>query len=192
MPPASIQLEISPFGGHCAQTFARSSTRTRLATALGLGSQAESSFTEQAAKGLSGEGELEYRHADIDFDDLDPRTVRWLDALAGLLNSRDFREVVQRYEAAQPTLESNMEIVMADILHKRNRHLLEAMRSALEDHPVIIVPWGAMHMPELQREILQWGFEETSRTRRQAIHFENKALIRLVALMDRLPAAPEP
>ena len=50
------------------------------------------------------------------------------------------------------------EQVLDDLLHKRNRHLLEKIQARLMESDNLIVPWGAAHMPELAREIQRSGF----------------------------------
>ena len=44
---------------------------------------------------------------------------------------------------------------------------------AFADYPerpvTIIVPWGALHMPEIERDLLEQGFELESETTRQIV-----------------------
>lgn len=171
---------------------------SKFADWLGMSSQKESSFARKAAKGMAqtraAESEanpaeaLEYRNGDIDLEELSPGTIRWIRAFAYVLDSRSIGEALQKYKASKQTLEADTEAVYADILEKRNRHLLGEMRKTLESHQVIIVPWGAKHMPGLQKAIQEWGFVETGRARRQALQFQNKALISFISLMNRLPS----
>ena len=50
------------------------------------------------------------------------------------------------------------ELVMDDLLARRNKHLMEEIQSRLPHTENIIVPWGAAHMPELAKEIQKSGF----------------------------------
>jgi hypothetical protein len=34
---------------------------------------------------------------------------------------------------------------------------------ALSEYERVIVPWGALHLPSVERTVLSWGFTETSR-----------------------------
>jgi hypothetical protein len=45
-----------------------------------------------------------------------------------------------------------------DLLGKRNRHLVEELRSRLAQSEKFVVPWGAAHMPGIAREIQKLGF----------------------------------
>ena len=45
-----------------------------------------------------------------------------------------------------------------DLLHKRNRHLLEELRVRLPAAEQVIVPWGVAHMPGIAEGIQAAGF----------------------------------
>lgn len=170
---------------------------SNFAQLIGVNSQKESSFSAQAAKGVAetkrndAEGKeqtnLEYRSADVDISDFKPATIRWIQAVAHLLESSNLRELLQKYSETSKALESGNEAAFNDVLDKRNEHLLGEIQSALEAHSMVVVPWGAKHMPGVQSEIEKWGFVETARVPHQAVRFQNKALIGLVALVERMP-----
>jgi len=171
---------------------------SHFAQLIGFASQKESSFTTEANKGVEetrsnqAEGrslqKLEYRHADIDLEEFSPSTVRWMKAFGSLLECSSIPEALQKYSESKATLEHSSESVYADILDKRNEHLLGEIQKELATHTTIVVPWGAKHMPGLQSKIEEWGFKETQRVQREAIHFQNKKLIGFLALVDRLPS----
>jgi hypothetical protein len=50
-----------------------------------------------------------------------------------------------------------------DILDRRNEHLFTEIESALDDYERVVVPWGALHLPAVERTVIDWGFEERSR-----------------------------
>ena len=60
---------------------------------------------------------------------------------------------------------------MDDILTKRNRHLLGVLEERLPTSEIIVVPWGAAHMPEIHREIQKLGFRVTETKDYVAIRF---------------------
>jgi len=164
---------------------------------IGVASQKESSFSAQAAKGIAeaktnrAEGKeqtnLEYQCADVDIADFKPDTIRWMQAVAHLFDSSSFREIIQKYSEVSKTLELGNEAAFAEVLTKRNAHLLGEIHNALETHTTVVVPWGAKHMPGLQSEIEKWGFVETARAQHQAVRFQNKTLVGFLALVDRMP-----
>jgi hypothetical protein len=53
------------------------------------------------------------------------------------------------------------ETVVHDILTRRNERLLGEIEAALSDYERVVVPWGALHMPWIEREIERLGFERT-------------------------------
>ena len=46
-----------------------------------------------------------------------------------------------------------------DILLKRNEHLLKELRERLPESDNFIIPWGAVHMPGIAKEIQKSGRE---------------------------------
>jgi len=169
----------------------------RLARLFGFTSQKESSFTKKAVEGLDEtrtnkeagrkSANIEYQIADVDLADFKPGTVRFMQVTGQMLSSTSWNEVFQIYSASRDELEKSSATALDDILNKRNKHLLGEIDKALEDHTTVVVPWGAAHMPVIQEEIEKRGFVETKRSKHLAIHFENKTLIALVSLLDRLP-----
>jgi len=165
---------------------------------LGFTSQQESAFTQKAVKGLaearaSAEKEeqtpplLEYKRADMDTAEFDPETVHCVQALGHVLQSPSIPEAVTRYSKSREILEQGAQSLSTDLLDKRNAHLEVEIRQALDVHTLVIVPWGARHMPDVQKEIERWGFVETERVQREAFRFQNKALVGFLAWVDRMP-----
>ncbi|MEI8235531.1 MAG: hypothetical protein WCH57_12735 [Verrucomicrobiota bacterium] len=176
---------------------------SNVARLFGFTSQQESAFAQKAVEGLAASRAaeekkepvpppLEYRWADVDTAEFHPGTVHWIQALDNLMQSASFREALQRYSSSRGSFEQGAQNVDADLLDNRNAHLLGEIRKALDAHTLVIVPWGARHMPAVQKEIEGWGFVETKRIQHQAVHFQNKALVGFLAWVDRMhgDAAP--
>ena len=53
--------------------------------------------------------------------------------------------------------------------NRRTVHLLEEIDQALETSDLIIVPWGAMHLPEIEASLLSQGFVATDLTARPRV-----------------------
>ena len=53
-------------------------------------------------------------------------------------------------------------LVMQDIVENRNHFVMEMIRQSLADYRVVVVPWGAMHMPGISGAVIEMGFTETS------------------------------
>ena len=171
----------------------------RMARLFGFTSQKDSSFTKKAREGLEETTEnraqgktpknLEYQIADVDLADFRPETIRFIQILGKLISSETMKEAVQTYSESKAELQANSIHVWDDILNKRNDHLIAEIGAGLKTHTTIIVPWGAAHMPEVQKQIEKWGFVETKRTRHLVVPFQNKMLVALISLLGRIPDA---
>jgi hypothetical protein len=49
-----------------------------------------------------------------------------------------------------------------DILDRRNENLVAAIDSNLGEYALIVVPWGALHLPAIEDAIFARGFEPVS------------------------------
>jgi hypothetical protein len=73
----------------------------------------------------------------------------------------------------QPAPEHIEKLLWDDLLTKRNTHLLEVLHARLPQSEIIIVPWGALHMPGISKEILKSGFHLESTQDHVAIKFRS-------------------
>ena len=55
---------------------------------------------------------------------------------------------------------------------KRNDLLLVELDKNLATYDTIIIPWGAMHMPDLETGLLAREFAQTSERANSLIHYE--------------------
>ncbi len=114
---------------------------------------------------------VEYRRADVDIRVFQPSTIFFMNTVAAFLADPTSRETLR--EISDPSLPFNQpgaqEAVLADIVDKRNIHLVGELENALETHDTVIIPWGALHLPFVESTLLRWGFRETGRLDRPAI-----------------------
>ena len=61
------------------------------------------------------------------------------------------------------------------MLARRNVHLVEELQGALADYDRVIVPWGALHLPYVQQQLLAMGFTPTDRTNHPLIAWNTLA-----------------
>ncbi|MGA7395292.1 MAG: hypothetical protein WBW78_21790 [Terrimicrobiaceae bacterium] len=61
--------------------------------------------------------------------------------------------------------------VMNDILFARNQRLAAEIESSLRDYRRVIVPWGAMHLPEIESWLEARNFVEREESERRALGF---------------------
>lgn len=121
-------------------------TYRRMATSLGL--------TEQVEE-FKPQGEIV--RADVDVEEFATNTIDFLNVVM-LIHSKgvnpDTIRTLLQY-SPPPRFEEKF---WDDLLRKRNRHLLGEIQARLPESEILIVPWGAAHIPEIAREIQKSGF----------------------------------
>jgi hypothetical protein len=138
-------------------------TYKRMATSLGL-SQQQKEFKPNP---------MQMVPADIDVEEFAPSTLDFLNAVM-LLQAKGItvENLLQlmRY-TGPPGFEEQL---FADLLTKRNGHLLEEIKRWLQQSDSLIVPWGAAHMVGLEPEIKKSGFRLASTREYTAISFGHR------------------
>jgi hypothetical protein len=112
-------------------------------------------------------------HADVDISIFTTNTIQLLN-LVTLFHSRGatpdtIRQILDH--KPPPGFEAEL---WDDLLHKRNRHLLDEIHKNLADAETLIVPWGAAHMPEVGRELEKTGFRVAETREFTAIKFGSR------------------
>ncbi len=127
-------------------------TYKRMATSLGLTEQHEE-FHPLHAKIVM---------ADVDVEQFRPTTIGFLNLVMLIHGTGLSVENVLRVLQFSPPPHFE-ERLFDDLLHKRNRHLLDELQVRLSQPAPIIVPWGVAHMPGIAAGIQASGFhlEET-------------------------------
>ena len=148
----------------------------RIADLLGLTSQGQITFqgrlitwkqldTLELNKNLT----IDLLLADIDLDDFNPLTIKVLNALAKhVLNSESPLKGYHEFNRwAQQNVPPDFDkTIMADLIDKRNRHVVSILPRALNKYDNLVIPWGALHMKGIEQAVLEKGFQrETSRER---------------------------
>jgi hypothetical protein len=119
----------------------------RMATSLGL--------AEQHEKFAPSRGRVV--RADVDVDQFATNTIGLLN-VAMLFHSKgvNAETVLALVQYPQPP---HFEVqLFDDLVGKRNQHLLGEIHARLLQSDNIMVPWGALHMPGIAREIQKSGF----------------------------------
>jgi hypothetical protein len=107
-------------------------------------------------------GEPDILRADVDLSSFRPSTIWFVEELAKQMNQgRTLREQLMGGKelwdkSVTPELQ---ETILDDLLHKRNRELIRHFDSAVKHYDTIIIPWGAMHMAEIEPEVVKQGFQ---------------------------------
>jgi hypothetical protein len=142
----------------------------RMAGFVGLTSQKEVQFRgrEVEADDLEspgpisgGAGEADILRADVDAGDFRPPTILLLNAVGKhLQESQSFVKGVMAVNSwGEKNITPEMSgIIMDDILHRRNMEVIRLMDLALGRYDTVVIPWGALHMKEIEAEVLKRGF----------------------------------
>ena len=79
------------------------------------------------------------------------------------------------------------EIIIDDILHRRNMGVIHYLDKALVRYDTVVIPWGALHMTEIEAEVLKRGFKLQEERERVSIAF--LALINRISALTKLFSA---
>jgi hypothetical protein len=73
-------------------------------------------------------------------------------------------------------------VIMKDILYRRNQKVIEALQKALASgaYNTIVIPWGALHMAEIEEAVRNNGFNLRGSTERLSVDFRKIDLSRLM------------
>lgn len=108
--------------------------------------------------------------ADVDISEFTPVTISMLN-VAMLFHSRGLTaETIAKMLQYSPPPHLD-EVLIEDLLKKRNRHLLKEIKARLLYWDDVVVPWGAAHIPELAQEIQKTGFRLDETREYQVIRF---------------------
>lgn len=129
----------------------------RLAAQLGLVPQR--SAGEDPGGDAEGGGRLRVRRADVDVSRFSPETLELLRNVGEALGSEDpLRAWLMESATGSNVTEAAVEGALQDILLDRNEHVLGEIDAALGAEPVIVVPWGALHLRGIQDGLEERGF----------------------------------
>ena len=154
----------------------------KVAGFLGLTSQAEMRFRgrviepealDEASRG--GEKKLpDILRADLDVSSFRPPTILFLNTMGKQL--RESRSLMEGLLAMNAWSKKNItremqDVIMDDILHRRSREVVRHLGKALDRYDTVVIPWGALHMKEIEEEVLKRGFRLQEERERVSIDF---------------------
>jgi hypothetical protein len=158
----------------------------RVAGVLGLTPQAEMEFhgkliepealdePEAPPRGGEGKREPDILRADVDVSSFRPPTILLLNTMGRCL--KESPTMAKGLMALDAWTEKNITpemqaVIMDDILHRRNREVIRWLVRALERYDTVVIPWGALHMKEIEADLLKRGFTLEREQERVSIDF---------------------
>lgn len=165
---------VSDREGILPESFASGATYRNFAEKLGLAEQ-RVGFSVQAdgARGPGGEGwserGVDFRNADIDVADLSPAHREGLVAILTAMEHFDWRHLFTAPAGIDP--DELEDLLVEGLVRQRNRHLMEILAEAEDRYAEIFIPWGAAHLPDLERRLIAEGYRVAGESRRRGIDF---------------------
>lgn len=177
----SFYKEISKVDGKVKTLFLLEgvSDKEKLLKNLDYGNFAAKAGLDLQKDHFNPEAPAEYRHnisimmADIDVNEFNPETREFLKKVFDQMNKKSFFEVM--YMGSDKFTAKESAALIVDLVQKRNKKVLTEMKKNEKDFQEIYIPWGAAHMPEIERDILKDGYKPVSEKHRIVISLE-KAL----------------
>lgn len=112
--------------------------------------------------------------ADVDVSAFRPQTLLFLDAVGKHLGESPsfIKGVVALNSWGEKNITPEMHaVIMDDILHRRNMAVIRHLDQALERYDTVVIPWGALHMKEIEAEVMKRGFRLQEERQRVSIDF---------------------
>lgn len=119
--------------------------------------------------------------ADVDVSAFQPTTRRFLDAVGKqMMESGSFTQAlvaINAWAEKNVTPEASATII-DDVLHKRNGVVIRHLDQVLPRYDTVVIPWGALHMAEIEQSVLKRGFVLREERSRVSIDFRKRAMRR--------------
>ncbi|MCG8471188.1 MAG: hypothetical protein MI742_04960 [Desulfobacterales bacterium] len=124
-------------------------------------------------------GTPEMVHADVDLSDFAPETVLFLKTLTqSFFTDKPFLQGYEEYNLwtqSQEKLDALFETVKKDLITRRNQTLFGVLDKALPHYTTLIIPWGALHMPDVEKRVQAMGFIQSQKKERLSVSFRDLA-----------------
>ena len=109
--------------------------------------------------------------ADVDSALLSKRTIEIL-KVVNKINQKFSMELY--YQLMSLMGENGLSFLYEDIIKKRNQYLLQKLVEKEKEYEVLIVPWGGLHLPDIEKEILKLGYVPSGKIiKRMAFKFSD-------------------
>lgn len=151
----------------------RSFSYDGVARAMGLASQVDvqAAWIGKAARsGVAGEdvyaatGRADVIDADVDVSQFSDVTIRFLNDVGSIYGSKSVWQALGRIDAMDDRYsDKEVAAVFHDIIDRRNAEVVATFDREVAAHPLIVIPWGAQHMPGIEKALKERGFAVQSR-----------------------------
>ena len=151
--------------------FANGKTYERWAKMLGLESQKDlNSPAPEGEPTPDATPRITWQNADIDVSDLQEHHRKLLVEMLKLTSSADLSQMFSA-DAANISGEQFEDLLMNGLILSRNDTLMERFTEAGDGFEEIYIPWGAAHLPDIEKRLLALGYQITGETTRPVMRF---------------------
>ena len=105
------------------------------------------------------------KRCDMDISEFSDETIDLLQACSELFRGWPDGDRVVLLQNYLSTPNPDFNVLHEDLLTKRNRRVTDCIAECVKTFDHIVVPWGAMHMPGIERTMLEQGATVESRKR---------------------------
>lgn len=137
--------------------------------ALGFAMQSSESRAKADPRAAWAERGVDFRPADIDVSELDPDHREHLVDLLEAMGNLSLENVFSM--PGDMTVKEMEDLFVEGLVKKRNARLMEVFAEHESGYAEVFIPWGAAHLPDLERRLLALGYEPTVEHRRRGIDF---------------------
>ncbi|HNV69808.1 MAG TPA: hypothetical protein PKO06_08935 [Candidatus Ozemobacteraceae bacterium] len=147
-----------------------------LETPLDLSSVAEKLGVDDQRKTFTPKSmpaEVTVIRADVDVSDFASDTIELLNLVGKVYSKKGFNFghfLMMYLKLSQPEVTRTF---FTDLIEKRNACLIGHVQNNLKKYPRIVIPWGAMHLPDIERWVSDNGFTLKSQKGRLLLRFPN-------------------
>lgn len=136
----------------------------KTAESLGLESQEEHFHPDK----LAHQKDVTFIVADVDVSEFNQSTRDFINSLTKQMDEQSFFEVFIQ-GTSLPIAPGDVGNIAVDIIEKRNKKVLDEFKANEKKFDVFYIPWGALHLPEIEREIKSYGYKLTNTKSRTVI-----------------------
>lgn len=159
------------------ESFATGEIYASLAARLGLVDQAvgfsakpRTAGDRQAVDSWVVDG-VDFHRADIDIRELSPEHRKRLIALLTSLETLNLANLFKLPD--DMTAREFEDLMVKGLLQQRNDRLMEVFAVTEPEYTEIYIPWGAAHLPDLERRFKALGYRPVSGSHRRVLDFGN-------------------
>lgn len=139
---------------------------SKMAKSAGLDEQAEHFKPQAKTKEL--QKNISYIVSDVDASKFTPETREFINKTMKTMSDKSFLESMFA-SSSDFNVPGDAANLSADLIEKRNHEVIKTLAKNESKFERIYIPWGAMHLPEIEREVKKLGYKMTLKRERPVI-----------------------